>query len=488
VDLTIAVALISTEFASVAATVREAKFAACAVVAVVTPVVTVTVQVVYAGKIAPPAVKVSVAPGAPELMIPVEKVVLPQPLYDGVARPASVKDGNTTLTTSLISIGTLICSANTKNVAAPVTVVPNVSSLCVTIDAGAAVAVEVGIAMAPISVAPANVTATVLVLRSPSCACVLKVKPEPTVIMHEDPASRSALFAVRVSFAVAPLELVPDVNVVVPQPLLVVGVAGEEIDTYGKIRSRLSPIASFVLNANLYVIAPAVLDIGLTKVKTLVDSAGSTKAVDLGIFPEVAAIFVPLANVIATVLLLWFASRGVPLMVRPAPTDTAQRTPAAIGAPAAVNVTAAPAFVESDPAAVNVVVPHPLLEILVGTTVKLGSTILTVSPMASTVLVEKKYETVDVVPVTGVAISKALLDKAGAGTGVEDIAGEVVMAVEDASVALERIADAVRDVESALCAPEGVVTPVWMFTVHSKSAESVAVAAVRVMAADADPE
>jgi hypothetical protein len=102
------------------------------------------------------------------------------------------------------------------------------------------------------------------------------------------------------------------------------------------------------------------------------------------------AMLVALAKTAATVLEAWFPPSAVPLVVSPEPTVTEQRTPGDMAALAAVNVTAAPTFVESEPAAVNVVDPQPLLLIEAGTTVKLGTTTLIVSPTSTFVLVKKK--------------------------------------------------------------------------------------------------
>ena len=99
-DAMIAVAAMFNDALNVTAAVRSAKFAFCVLPAVVIPDATVTVHATPAARSALVDVSVSVAPVAPELASPAVNCVDPQPLVDGVARLARVKDGKTMLMTS----------------------------------------------------------------------------------------------------------------------------------------------------------------------------------------------------------------------------------------------------------------------------------------------------------------------------------------------------------------------------------------------------
>ena len=99
-DAMIAVAAMFDDALNVTAAVRSAKFAFCVLPAVVIPDATVTVHATPAARSALVDVSVSFAPVAPELASPAVNCVDPQPLVDGVARLARVKDGKTMLMTS----------------------------------------------------------------------------------------------------------------------------------------------------------------------------------------------------------------------------------------------------------------------------------------------------------------------------------------------------------------------------------------------------
>jgi hypothetical protein len=127
-----------------------------------------------------------------------------------------------------------------------------VSSLCVISVVGAVVAVDEVIATAEMSSALANVTAAVRLERSSAWDLISKVTPDDTVTRHDDPACWFAVAAVNSSVAVAPLPVVPDVNVVVPHPVSVVGVAGDMMVVCGSTRLILSPVLRSVFKEKRY--------------------------------------------------------------------------------------------------------------------------------------------------------------------------------------------------------------------------------------------
>ena len=86
VEATMGTAAMSVALLNTAATVRVAKFAACAPTLVVMPVVTVTVQVEFDAKMAVAAVRVKVAFFSPDNVPTAVKVVVPQPL-EGATPP-----------------------------------------------------------------------------------------------------------------------------------------------------------------------------------------------------------------------------------------------------------------------------------------------------------------------------------------------------------------------------------------------------------------
>ena len=189
VDVAIAPALML-PVASVAATVRVARFAACDALLVVTPLGTDTVHGSYAANVAVPAARLSVASAWPELLTVGVNVVEPHPVTvtcADVEMPVMVNVGSTS---SMLSVectsGMFSANVNDTALAASVTGVSMVNTLCTTAgDAGTATAVDRVIAVVlGMFFAPASVTPTLRDVSSALCAVALVVTPVSIATVH----------------------------------------------------------------------------------------------------------------------------------------------------------------------------------------------------------------------------------------------------------------------------------------------------------------
>ena len=97
-------------------------------------------------------------------------------------------------------------------------------------------------------------------------------------------AARCAVAAVKTRADVAPLPVVPDVNVVLPQLLLAVGVPGDAaIVVWGSTRVIVSPVSTMAFMMNLNTTALDVTVVGLIMVSSLELMLTAVRAVDSGI-------------------------------------------------------------------------------------------------------------------------------------------------------------------------------------------------------------
>ena len=102
--------------------------------------------------------------------------------------------------------------------------------------------------------------------------------------MHTVFAARCAVAAVKTRADVAPLPVVPDVNVVLPQLLLAVGVPGDAaIVVWGSTRVIVSPVSTMAFMMNLNTTALDVTVVGLIMVSSLELMLTVVRAVDSGI-------------------------------------------------------------------------------------------------------------------------------------------------------------------------------------------------------------
>ena len=160
VEISIAPAPMS-PVASVAATVRVAKSAACVALLVVTPLGTVTVHGSYAASVAVAAARLSVAVAWPELLTVGVNVVVPQSVmvrWADVEMPVMVNVGSTSaiLSAGECTSGMFKANVNAITVDAAVTGVPILSTLCMNRgDAGLVTAVDFAIAVVPLAISVA---------------------------------------------------------------------------------------------------------------------------------------------------------------------------------------------------------------------------------------------------------------------------------------------------------------------------------------------
>ena len=159
VEISIAPALMS-PVASVAATVRVAKSAACVALLVVTPLGTVTVHGSYAASVAVAAARLSVAAAWPELLTVGVNVVVPQSVmvrWPDAEMPVMVNVGSTTAMLSVeCTSGMFKANVNAITVGAAVTGVSILSTLCMNRgDAGLVTAVDFAIAVVPLAISVA---------------------------------------------------------------------------------------------------------------------------------------------------------------------------------------------------------------------------------------------------------------------------------------------------------------------------------------------
>jgi hypothetical protein len=272
VDVVIAVAATLSAVANVTATVRVARFAACAAALVVTPVAIVTAHSTSVARVAVAAVSVTFAVAVPEFAAATVNVVVPHPLVTGVANEISVKSGNTNATLSLAFSGAFNLNLYVIDDDAHVTGFAIVSTLFV--GAGATTAVDMLIGVATTFADAANATAMVRVFKSATCVTALVVTPLATVTEHCVRVGNVAVAAVNVKVAVAVPEFAEAiVNVVDEQPS-VVGDARDAKVKCGNSMTNLSLVATAALTANTNVNDVGADVTGFVMVKALCTSSG----------------------------------------------------------------------------------------------------------------------------------------------------------------------------------------------------------------------
>jgi hypothetical protein len=245
----IATAATLSAVANVTATVRVARFAACAAALVFTPVAIDTMHSTSVAKVAVAAVSVTFAVAVPEFAATTVNVVVPHPLFTGVAKEVNLKVGRTNATLSLTFSGAFNLNLYVIDDAFHVTGFAIVNTLFVT--AGVTTSVDVVIAVAAIFVAPTSTTAAVLVFRLAACAVAGVVIPLAIFTVHCARAPINAVAAVNVTAAVAAPEFeAAAVKVVDPQPLIV-GVAKLPRTKFGSTIVITSPTARTAFNANV---------------------------------------------------------------------------------------------------------------------------------------------------------------------------------------------------------------------------------------------
>ena len=143
------------------------------------------------------------------------------------------------------------------------------------------------------------------------------------------------------------------------------------------------------------------------------------------------------ANVTATVRAAILTDCALALVVTPVATVTVHSDAADSVAVAAVSVSVAPAAPELDPAAVNVVLPHPddvLISEGDATIVNVGSTRAMVSAASKGPFNSNRYDTDVAEEVCGVVIVRLLVASAGANVCVEVAIASALMSDTAANV------------------------------------------------------
>jgi hypothetical protein len=209
------------------------------------------------------------------------------------------------------------------------------------------------------------------------------------------------------------------VNVVDPHPFIV-GVAKLLSANVGSTSAMLSLAASGTFNANVYEIDDVAAITGLAMLNTLCFNAGVAWDTIVDVVIATAATLSAVANVTATVRVARFAACAAALVFTPVAIVTMHSTSVASVAVAAVSVTFAVAVPEFAAAAVNVVVPHPLVTGVANEdSTNVGSTNATVSLAFSGAFNLNLYEIDEYPHVTGFAIVNTLFVTAVATTAVD---------------------------------------------------------------------
>ena len=297
-----------------------------------------------------------------------------------------------------------------------------ISVLCFSAGVGAVTAVDVAIAVAAMLLASASVTAALRVFRFAVCAAGLTFTrfaaaapmPVASVTIHSVSAFSVAVAAVSVIVAVAvPVLVLAAVNVVVPHPR-VVGVTGVPSVNVGSVSAMVSLAFTGAFDTNRNDNEDAAHATGFAIVSTLVLSTGASTAVDVVI--ATADTSVTPARVTATLRVFRFAACTALLAVTPAPIFTVHCSYALSVALAAVSVIAAFAAPPLLSAAVNVVLPHPLLVTLPTLlSPNVGSVSVILSLAFSGTFNANVYDMLDTPDVTGVSITSVLCFSAGVG-------------------------------------------------------------------------
>ena len=244
--------------------------------------------------------------------------------------------------------------------------------------------------------------------------------PVAIVTAHCSYAFSVAVAAVNVNVAVAVPELASVVvNVVVPHPFIV-GVAKLLSANVGSTSAMLSLAASGAFNANVYDIDDVAAITGLSMLNTLCFNAGVGATTSVDVVIATVATSSAVANVTATVRVARFAACAAAPVFTPVAIVTMHSTSVAKVAVAAVSVTFAIVVPEFAAAAVNVVVPHPLVTGVANEdSTNVGNTNATLSLAFSGAFNLNLYEIDDAFHGTGFAIVNTLFVTAGATTSVD---------------------------------------------------------------------
>ena len=274
------------------------------------------------------------------------------------------------------------------------------------------------------------------------------------VTVHAWYALSMAVLAVSVSVAVAvPVSVLLAVKAVLPHPLML-GAANVPNWKSGRTSAMLSlgvPVSRGVFNANMNVMEDSAAVTGLAMRSLLFWNAavGATTWVDAVMDPLAAAMSVAEASATATVRVFRLAACAHLPVVTPVPTVTVHSEPAPSVAVAVLSVSVAAAVPEPVAATLNVVLPHPVDELMapgvpsvnVGSTRAMVSVVTSRGAFSSTV-----YEMEDGDHVDGSAMVSMLVVSAGATVTV-DVA--IFTAAMSVGLLSANVTAAVRPLRSA---------------------------------------
>jgi hypothetical protein len=398
-------------------TVREAKLAAWAEADVVTPDPTVTAHTAPIANVAAFAVSFKVAATLPESVNAGVNPVLPQPDVETEPGAAIVKLGNTMEITSFTTMGTLSLNRYVTVEGAAVTGLPSISTLCRNFGNSGMICVDVWIEVGTALAALAKFTATVRIARlALTSGETLVVTPALMARLHRTFASMVAVAAVNVILAVAiPVFAPAALKVVVPHPLDTRTVGDPVRVNIGNTNTTESvPDARGVFNVNVNEMDDGVAGMGLAMTKMLCVTAVVATTDEAS--KATATTLSEAAKVAATVRDASFKPCGTELVVTPVATLIIHCVRGTNVAVAAVNVRVAVALPELAPAAVKLVVPHPVSTGVARVPkTNWGKSMARVSPTASGAFNAKKKRTADVAVVTGFDSTNRLKINADAG-------------------------------------------------------------------------
>ena len=274
------------------------------------------------------------------------------------------------------------------------------------------------------------------------------------VTVHAWYALSMAVLAVSVSVAAAvPVPVLLAVKAVLPHPLML-GAANVPNWKSGRTSAMLSlgvPVSRGVFNANMNVMVDSAAVTGLAMSSLLFWNAavGATTWVDAVMDPLAAAMSVAEASATATVRVFRSAACAHLPVVTPVPTVTVHSEPAPSVAVAVLSVSVAAAVPEPVAATLNVVLPHPVDELMapgvpsvnVGSTSAMVSVVTSRGAFSSTV-----YEMEDGDHVDGSAMVSMLVVSAGATVAV-DVA--IFTAAMSVGLLSANVTAAVRPLRSA---------------------------------------
>ena len=274
------------------------------------------------------------------------------------------------------------------------------------------------------------------------------------VTVHAWYALSMAVLAVNVSVAAAvPVPVLLAVNAVLPHPLML-GAANVPNWKSGSTSAMLSlgvPVSRGVFSAKMNDIAerPAVTALLISSLVFWNAATGATTWVDAVMDPLAAAMSVAEASATATVRVFRLAACAHLPVVTPVPTVTVHSEPAPSVAVAVLSVSVAAAVPEPVAATLNVVLPHPVDELMapgvpsvnVGSTRAMVSVVTSRGAFSSTV-----YEMEDGDHVDGSAMVSMLVVSAGATVTV-DVA--IFTAAMSVGLLSANVTAAVRPLRSA---------------------------------------